>query len=449
MNVKFYFFRKRINSTQTPDEITNKVWESDSVILKEQTSVIRPVIRIDLTGEIVFNNPTRANYCYIPSFLRFYYIKDYISVRNNIWDIVLESDPLASFKTSIATQECYIARSSSMADGRIIDRFYPALTTPIVDISMFDTIFKKNFYEGTYILGIVNQTNREGAITYYAFSQAQIGALKNFLLDTPGYLSAPGSWDLDITESTLKALFNPFQYIVSAMWFPFDLLQLGLSNNLLRTVSLGWWILRGIDAFVLDNYTLNIEIARAAISLSGEGINVDTLTFDNKYRYLNYPPFSRYYMHFAPFGDIVLDGQLCGDKLNRISMAADSYYIIMRADIDLITGQAHLYSVDYEDGFTIQNSIVEASAQIAVPVQLGQITSNTGAGIASAIGTVSSIADKMSHPIRASLHPVSTTIGAISDMANGVMDALSAVSPKLSTSGTMGGLSSLCRMGRR
>lgn len=63
--------------------------------LKEETSVVNPVILIEI------DNPTMYNYAYIPEFRRYYFIDDITSVRKNLWRLSLSVDVLESFKNEI------------------------------------------------------------------------------------------------------------------------------------------------------------------------------------------------------------------------------------------------------------------------------------------------------------------------------------------------------------
>lgn len=65
--------------------------------LKEQTSIIKPSIIIEAS------NLSGYNYIYIPSFGRYYFITDIVSVRNNLWRVSGIVDVLMSFKNGIKT----------------------------------------------------------------------------------------------------------------------------------------------------------------------------------------------------------------------------------------------------------------------------------------------------------------------------------------------------------
>lgn len=63
--------------------------------LRDESSVINPSFLIE------FANPSSFNYCYIPEFGRYYFIRNITSVRNNIWRISCDVDVLMSFRTYI------------------------------------------------------------------------------------------------------------------------------------------------------------------------------------------------------------------------------------------------------------------------------------------------------------------------------------------------------------
>lgn len=59
--------------------------------LVNETNVVAPVIRIYNASFPAFN------YAQIPLFNRYYFLRDVRQIRNDVWEISLESDPLMSF----------------------------------------------------------------------------------------------------------------------------------------------------------------------------------------------------------------------------------------------------------------------------------------------------------------------------------------------------------------
>ena len=85
----FYTFSKRKNSTGRPSG-----GSSNNIYIKDPSSVLNPQIMLETS------NPTAYNYCYIPTFDRYYFISDWIS-DHGMWQANCVVDVLASWKNSI------------------------------------------------------------------------------------------------------------------------------------------------------------------------------------------------------------------------------------------------------------------------------------------------------------------------------------------------------------
>ena len=73
-------------------------------VLKESTSIMNPIIRIE--GSI----PTTCNYMYISTFGRYYYVTDIISITNDIFEIHAHVDVLQTYGSSIKNCTGIVAR---------------------------------------------------------------------------------------------------------------------------------------------------------------------------------------------------------------------------------------------------------------------------------------------------------------------------------------------------
>ena len=62
--------------------------------LRGETNIVNPIVRVYGTTFPAFN------YAGIPTFDRYYYLRDVRQVRADIWELSLESDPLMSFDLS-------------------------------------------------------------------------------------------------------------------------------------------------------------------------------------------------------------------------------------------------------------------------------------------------------------------------------------------------------------
>ena len=304
LTVNFWVFEKKENSTAQPlfaDVTANYT----NVELFENTTVVNPILKILAPiATTVFN----WNYCRIVEFNRYYYVRDW-EWSKGYWVCYLEVDPLASFRIAIGTQSVYILRAyhdyqgNNLFDGNIIDTEYPCTaaqatyTSSAVDNPFF--LSADNAELGTYVVGIVNANAANGSVTYYVMSITQFRSMCSKLFDyNDGWL------DIDIneiSENLQKALVNPFQYVVSAMYLPipvgyFSTNNIGASTN---TVYFGWWSVavssvRVISTVTKYSLTTSLTIPKHP-SASTRG------------NYLNVSPYTIYTLRYYPFGTVDID----------------------------------------------------------------------------------------------------------------------------------------------
>lgn len=79
--------------------------------LRDETSIINPIITTNNSSII------RYNYAYIPEFKRYYYINNIESVRNHVWKLYLQVDPLMSFKGDILALKVVAEKQSLLENG--------------------------------------------------------------------------------------------------------------------------------------------------------------------------------------------------------------------------------------------------------------------------------------------------------------------------------------------
>ena len=84
------------NNASPVNKITKEITAVLNVtgILRDEADIVNPTIRIYAPTLPYFN------YAYIPDFRRYYYLRNVRAVRNEIFDITLQSDPLMSFDLS-------------------------------------------------------------------------------------------------------------------------------------------------------------------------------------------------------------------------------------------------------------------------------------------------------------------------------------------------------------
>lgn len=401
---RFWNFPKRENSTQIPTD--SDIGFGFTINIVGESSVISPTITLRQ------NHPYNTNYCYIPEFERYYFVRDWsFTAQTGLWTASLECDVLASFRDEIGKSSQYILRSASAYNGNILDTTYPTKTDFQQNVNYITNLGWVNTIDnGTYIVGIVNSDNDSiGAVSYYTMRQAEFNVLMEYLMDNDtNWLDIPSS---EISEELTKALFNPFQYIVSCIWIPVD--PSIVQGDLMIGLKFGWW-------------TTNISAHR----LKNNAITTTNFTIDipkhpdSKARgnYLNLSPFSRYSIFVPPFGSIPLDST----EIINFSNISGSIMI------DLITGIGSLsLSGTDNEGAPGQYIFRSLSTQVGVQIQLAQITRDNLGLAATVIGAAGDIASEA----------LSLDFGgAISATANGIYSSVKAAMPQMLSGGTNGSM---------
>ena len=360
MNVRLGSFAKKKNSTAVP---SGGLVTTITGALRDGCSVERPII--GFAGDRM-TSPVRYNYAFVVEFARYYFIQDWEWYKG-LWFAHMEVDPMATYKTQIGTSNCYVLRASSEWDGKITDELYPAIGYKKASRYQFDSPLAPNggdFSEGIYIVGIIGKDGSAGAVSYYGFNPAFFKDLRNQLLSGTNYIGVT-----EITDNLMKALTNPYQYIVSAVWFPFDVTTSAANN-----VKLGWWELNAL-AGTVSSLTVDYDVDETC-EFELQDIAPKPFMYSS--------PYATYTCFLPPFGEIELDPQIIAEHINIDS--EDSSYSTLSLDfritVDLVTGNGYVY-------VTCSGVIVGfREGKVGVPVQLGQVSSNISGAIG---GTVQSV----------------------------------------------------------
>lgn len=394
MQAIFYQFAKRTNSTKRPSG-----GQEFGIDLKAPCNIIDPEIKIATQ-----NDPTGYNYCYLPTFSRYYWVKNW-TYSDGLWNASLTVDTLASYRDQIGNFTEYVTRSSAQYDGSISDGLYPATAEVRSVTTAFQGGFAETISEGAFVIGFIAKTpNSIGAVTYVVMSPGNAKKLSSKLLTDVSYLSIDNA---EISDSLTKILFNPYQYIVSCNYFPFDIAELTAHLPLVSKVDVGWWSV-DVPCWILgaDNNNLtksvSVGIPKHPQAASRGG-------------YCNASPYTDYTIFLQPFGVIPLDAS----KLWGANTLSIQYVV------DLFTGDSILRIL------TNTNQLVyETTAKLGVSIQLSNIAfdipSGSGGllqtGIAAAFGG-----------LQAAL-----TGGSFSDVGNGILNAAQATNADVASKGATG-----------
>ena len=396
MQIYLYKFNKRPNSTAQPLPTAGKAF---TVQIKDECSFITPVLRFSPDNLVsgVFS-PVAYNYVQIAYWQRFYYITDWQYI-NGSWEATLSVDVLASFKTEIGTTSAYVVRAAGASDGSIIDTNYPAKTNyDIRKINVATSWYGVAPSEGSYILGCINYNNggKVGAISYYALNSTQLAALLNYLFTDSIFYTSNIS---EIGAGLFKSMFNPFQYIVSCIWFPFTAASFGSASD---NVKVGYWD-TGVSATVVSALAQKTYVTAT----------IPDHPQLSRGSYLNYAPYSRLTLYVPPFGSIPID-------TNYRSLGN---YLYCAVFIDHITGQATIRVSICQDSSHLDeyNVVTERSSMMGVPIQLAQLMPDYVQTLQSGISAVG--------------NAVSFNItGALSEVVSAVQSQM----PKVTTLGSNG-----------
>lgn len=130
----------------------NNTLSLNNCFIRENTSVIEPSITIETTTNI-----SDYNYCYIPDFRRYYYIKNISSVRKNLWQVDLKCDVLMSYKNSFNKFDIIGGRTQESINRYLNDSENKVLAKQEVFCTKFpNTPFSKDM---NFILTTVGVSN--------------------------------------------------------------------------------------------------------------------------------------------------------------------------------------------------------------------------------------------------------------------------------------------------
>ena len=425
LNLNLYSFAKKENSTKQPTVETAKLVQG---ILKEPCSIMTPVVRIERLPNDAM--PFQYTYAKWVEAQRYYFIEDWTWV-NGLWEVRMKEDVLATFKTQIGNTTEYVLRTDSTIDfnGEITDTTYPATTDIISESYSLNNIFTTDITVGCYIVGIISggQTQSVGAISYYAMTSGEFGSFKEKLFSDDNLITMglaildPTTGDLtptitDISLELLKTMYNPYQYIVSCMWFPFGKSAIPSSTSV-TGIKIGWWEYPTLTGNRLYAQTFEMGNEQFAITAHPQA---------SRGSYLNYAPYTRRTI-IGRFGSIPVDTTMfsVGNKINISYM------------IDLITGQCYckISRRDETPATPAEDLIAERNFLIGVPIQIAQVGTDYLGTAVSALNTIPQI---MGGAISGIATGRGAVMGAIAGGASGIYNTLQSAMPQVETSGQNG-----------
>lgn len=423
MSIPVYF--KNVNKRENSNDRFSIVgMTSVDCILKAGTSLTHPVleIQVDNTTDVV--TYSQYNEAYIQSFDRYYFIRDW-QMKGRKMLCYCEVDVLASFWNDIKDQTFYIERSTQAFNPDIPDATYPAVGGYYGAAAAYNSPLKPGASsQGCFCLGIINNTGGVGGVDYYFMSYLVFNTFCQRLFNISNFGDFSG-----ITDDVAKVIVNPFQYIVSCMWIPFD------TNYLLNTmgfvtsatsVKMGYWTM----SLGLTCYSLNASELMPSINLL-TSITVHkhpmASTLGN---YLNLAPYSKYYLYYYPFGMIDVDPH----ELYALSTVYAVTSLDLRTGMGILrlsSGYTGTSAADYgtSNPFKVVTAQIGVEIGIAslkyyIPQGASQVVANVAVGMGS-FGGFTGFMDKLVGSAIAGAADVAGFFGADPDAVSDVKNALS------------------------
>ena len=321
--------------------------EFTNCTLKAPTSFTNPIIVLYETNYITQN---QYNYAYIPEFKRYYFVTDIICISKNMWEIHMHVDVLMSWKEKIVTNKALILRSS--------DKGSPYLRDRVNCITQGFTIEKSNNlspffsdvvdYNGHRSLRNIILFVRNDSLT----EQAQSPTNRGSMLQSPatgcsipffgGMIYIIDAVYLNLIVANNGSNSNIMSSIIKAIAFPFDVVRYFSSLGTILPTQ------KGIHLTDFENNTEVVEsetddiyyIPYFSETLTQMSIDSDIIPstfFENNY--LDYEPFSEYYVHLASCGDVKINVDDLKKNFVKLNMVFDIWngiitYSIFVSDTD-------------------------------------------------------------------------------------------------------------------
>lgn len=377
--VTFLLIVKRYNSTdsQSDDAVTY-----ENCNIRDGCGILNP--EIEVLDSMSFN-PSGYTHMYIPAFGRTYWITE-AKFMNRKWFVSGKVDVLITYKNWILNSSHFVLRSSSEFDTKITDDLVYRKCETKMSVSVGNTGLGSPTdvgSGGSFVVGVVGNDSSAGMVTYYVLTPDGMSELRNFMLSMSeddiyhdwetagqeeeepetGTGSGSGSGSAaatveaesaKITAGAVKALLNPFQYIVSCVWFPFTV----PAGGGIASIKFGFWDSQIMGAKLGTNY---VHVVTGLILAVPKRDDDATRPGD----YVRYSPFTNLTVLCPPFESAQIAPEDAGSA------------VAIQVFVDVITGvgvlKVHGGGSDIVSGSKV---LAQRTAQIGVSMQIAQITTD-------------------------------------------------------------------------
>lgn len=330
MECYLYTFSKKQNSTKRPGDGVGTLVDINFL---SPTDMLNPNIELILDSE-----PYAYNYAFIWRTQRYYFVSNWTWDAGR-WIASLSVDALASWRTEIGNQNIYVLRATTGANHYIKDPYYPITNQVTVsDVTTSDLWNLSNIgiplSNGTFVVGVVSDS---GIPNYYMANYSMLSKFIDFLYSDEFLRTVSDGWSE--FDQSWKTRFNPLEYITSIIWLP-----LTQSTILETQVKVGYWNATSLGTLPNTNFWRSVTF------------KVPNHPQSSPRTYLNYEPFSNYYIHIPRIGLISLPANMARNGTNTL-----------RVEIDGVTGKG-LFTIASSAGVYYRES-----CNIGVPIPLSGV----------------------------------------------------------------------------
>ena len=385
--MKVYLYNlvaKKENSTKIPNGNAGQ-FELDCNLL-EPCNLLTPTITVSKT----IKQLNKTSHAYIPDFGRYYKVTSIDSYTKGLCKISLDADDLANWRTEIGNANLYVERYSGPItySGNFNDTYISTKNKIKQRAQQSSQYIPSDIYStnGSYVIGVISSVPDDsvGGVAYYGVSANGLRNVLDFIFDENNFTD-------ELEDAVNKTFFNPFQYIVSVVWYPFKVDALTGTAGTLRTIKLGWWD-TGVNARVIP-----------------AGRYISFTTYVKRVSYTGYGDFrdcSNQYTQFTLFVPSIG----CID-VDALDMNGDADTPMLVHFIDILTGET---IIKFQYGNQIKASY---STQFGVPVQIGQqatpVLSNLISNGLSAVNTTAKAPEVLSDIVASGKKIVTTAVSAV------------------------------------
>lgn len=330
--VKLGTFSKLENSTAQP---VTTGWAEYNVTLKGGADLFDPTLTLSEDSQ----NLIGKNYAVMMN--RYYFITGITALRNDLCEVQLKLDSLATFKSQIGAASLYVLRSASAFNRAIKDDYYPPMASMLYTTEIEQNFSEFTYDNGYYIINVLG-TKTAGTTTLYELTPDNFRQLIMEL-----YTDIDG-WQLsDIIQKTVQKFGgNPTNLLTSAMYFPISFASAGATDV---PVEIGGWKSMTSLGKRINNPIKPLGGFNPAVAAHPQAaIRGD---------YLSIAPYTKYELYIPSIGIVNLDTtQLRGVQR-----------IYVTRQVDAITGKM---AVLVETDSNPIHYLASFEGQIGVPINL-------------------------------------------------------------------------------